>query len=165
MRRRGGLALLLVACATFACQREPAPATDAATPDRLGPGEGLPESETAFGLAMPPGMRLVRHFKDAAYFAGNVELERSLEQVAQHVTPRDAQLVTSGAVFPRVRVNGDGSGRLLRVTLTRMRHGSQVHIEDITPNTPVLSGLSQEERWRKAGRKADGTPLDPNQLY
>jgi hypothetical protein len=163
-----GLGPLLVGCAICGCRGEPEPAPPAniaATPDRLAPGEGLPESETAFGLAMPRGMRLVSHFKDAAYFAGDVELERVLEHVAQHVSPRDAQLVDGGASFPSVRIDGDASGRLLRITLRKTRRGSQIHIEDVTPSAPVLSGLSQEEVWRKAGRKPDGTPLDPNQLY
>jgi len=159
---------LLVSCVICGCRSEPEPAplaNGARTPDRLAPGEGLPESETAFGLAMPRGMRLVRHFKDAAYFAGDVELERVLEQVAQHVAPPEAQLVDGGALFPSVRINGDGSGRLLRIKLEKTRRGSQIHVEDVTPAAPVLSGLSKAEVWQKAGRKPDGTPLDPNQLY
>jgi hypothetical protein len=160
-----GLGLLLV-WASAACQREPAPVETRVTPDRLAPGERLPESETAFGLPMPPGMRLVRHFKDAAYFAGDVKLQPALEHVAKHVAPASPELVTNGAVFARVAVNGGAAGAPpLRITLKQTQRGSQIHIEQLTPPPPVASGLSQEEIWRKAGRNKDGTPLDQNQLY
>ena len=49
---------LLLACASAACHREPAPVEAGPTPDRLVAGERLPESETAFGLPLPPGMKL-----------------------------------------------------------------------------------------------------------
>lgn len=173
MRRAGlspGIALLLAACAAGACRREPPPAEEALdspsapTPDRLGPGEQLPESETAFGLPLPPGMRLERQFKATAYFGGNVEVQRALEYLAEHVTPSNAQLVASGADFPSVRVKGDTSGRLLHIALRKTSRGSQVQVEDITPPAPI-TGLTKEEIWRKAGRNPDGTPIDPNQLY
>jgi hypothetical protein len=109
-------------------------------------------------------MRLVSQFKEAAYFAGEVEMQSALEHLAQHVVPREAQLVSNGAVFPRVRVTGEATGRLLRIELRQKPRGSQIHVEEITQR-PALSGLSSEEIWRKAGRKPDGTPLDPNQLY
>lgn len=162
LRRLG----VLLACAASACQREPAQVTTSEnlSPDRLGPGEQLPQSETAFGLPLPPGMRLVREFKDAAYFAGRVELPRALEHLARHVSPSSAELVPGGgAVFARVTVTGDDSKRPLRVTVRETESGSQIHVEAIAP-PPDLSGLSPEEIWRKAGRKPDGTPLDPNQL-
>ena len=163
---------VLLACTGAACQSEPAPVETAATPDRLAPGERLPESETAFGLPLPPGMRLVRHFKDAAYFSGDATLQQALEHVAKHVTPPNPQLVTNGAVFPHVNVTGGtvSGGRAttaalpLRITLKQTARGSQIHVEQLTP-PPVVSGLSQDEIWRKAGRKPDGTPIDPNQLY
>lgn len=160
-----GLGLLL-ACASVACQRETPPVEATAAPDRLAPGERLPESETAFGLPLPPGMRLVRHFKDAAYFAGDVKLQQALEHLAKHVTPPSAELVTNGAVFSRVSVTGGAAGAPpLRITLKQTERGSQIHVEQLTPPPPVVSGLSQEEIWRRAGRKPDGTPIDPDQLY
>ena len=160
--RRAGVLLVLAASA---CQREPSQVTTSEnlTPDRLGPGEQLPESETAFGLTLPPGMRLVREFKNAAYFAGRVELAPALEHLARHVTPSSAELVPGGAVFARVHVTGDGSKRPLRVTVRETASGSQIHVEAIAP-PPDLTGLTREEIWRKAGRNPDGTPLDPKQL-
>jgi len=156
----------LLACASAACQREPAPVEVGPTPDRLAAGERLPESETAFGLPLPRGMRLVRHFKDAAYFSGGVKLQQALEHLAKHVTPASAELVTNGAVFSRVNVTGAPAGAPpLRITLKRTQRGSQIHVEQLTPPPPVVSGLSQEELWRKAGRNPDGTPIDPSQLY
>jgi hypothetical protein len=35
-------------------------------------------------------------------------------------------------------------------------------IRDVTP-PPVEPGLSEEERWKKAGFAPDGKPIDPGQ--
>jgi hypothetical protein len=165
VRLAHGLGALLV-CASAACQREPPPVEATVTPDRLAPGERLPESETAFGLPLTPGMRLVRQFRDAAYFSGDVKLQQALEHLAKRVTPPNPELVSNGALFPRVTVAGAAAGAApLRITLKRTEHGTQIHVEELTPPPPVVTGLSQEEIWRKAGRKPDGTPIDPNQLY
>lgn len=165
----GGIGLVLLALVAGACRRgeQAAPVDDeaASAPDRLGAGERLPESETAFGLALPPGMRLVRHFKDAAYFSGKLDMQSVVEQVAQQVEPRNVELVGGGALLSRVRVKGDDSGRQLQVEVKKTRLGTLLHVQNITSQAPAVSGLSQEELWRRAGRKPDGTPIDPNQMY
>jgi hypothetical protein len=144
---------------------EPAPAASApASPDRLGPGESLPEAETAFGMALPASMRLVRHFDDAAYFSGDIELEALLEHVKQQVHAGAVEMLSQGVLFPRAYVLADDSKRLLRIELSKTRHGTQLHVKDITP-PPALSGLSEAEIWRRAGRNLDGTMVDPNQVY
>jgi hypothetical protein len=157
-------------CSSLAgCQRESAPEPPAAesapaTPDRLAPGEQLPEAETAFGLALPAGMRVVRHFNDAAYFAGELGFDAVLDHLRGHLRAQEVQLLSQGAVFPRATVAGGDAKRLLRIELSKTPRGTQLHVKDITP-PPAVSGLSEADIWRQAGRKPDGTPLDPNQLY
>jgi hypothetical protein len=143
---------------------EAPPARAPATPDRLTSNERLPEAETAFGLPLPVGMRVLRHFNDSAYFAGDLELDAVLEHVRRHVHAEAAQMLNQGIVFPRVKVVGGDPSRLLRIELSKTPRGTQLHIKDVTP-PPALSGVSEAEIWRQAGRKPDGTPLDPNQLY
>ena len=58
-----------------------------------------------------------------------------------------------------------GGAPPLRITLKQTERGSQIHVEQLTPPPPLVSGLSHEEIWRKAGRNPDGTPIDQNQLY
>jgi hypothetical protein len=143
---------------------EPPPPEETSTPDRLTGDERLPEAETAFGLALPPGMHLVRHFNDAAYFAGDLPLESVLEHVKEHVLARDVELLSAGVLFPRASLVGDDTQRLLRIELGKTPGGTQLHIQDITP-PPALTGLSESEIWRKAGRNPNGTPIDQNQAY
>jgi hypothetical protein len=171
MNTRTGTALALGLGLCWACREQqalPAPAGEAAAaaPDRLQDGEQLPDSETAFGLPLPKGMRLVRHFNDSAYFNGDTDLDAVLTHLRQHLAADGAQLVSRGAVFPRARIVGGDPQQLYRVEVTRTARGSQIHIKDITPApAPELTGLSEAEIWRRAGRNPDGTPLDPNQVY
>jgi hypothetical protein len=167
--RLGACIGAVIAAGIAGCQEKTAPeappsATAPATPDRLADGERLPEAEIAFGLPLPAGMRVVRHFNDSAYFSGDLELEVVLEHVRRHVRAGPAQMLSQAVVFPRATALGGDGSRLLRIELSKTPRGTQLHIKDITP-PPALSGLSEAEIWRKAGRKPDGTPLDPNQLY
>ena len=158
------LAAGLTGCPQRAESEQPAPVSAPATPDRLAPGETLPEAETAFGLPLPAGLRLVRHFNDAAYFAGNVPFEAVLEHVRSRVRAEGVQMLSQGALFPRATLAGGDAGRRLRIEIGKTPRGTQLHIQDITP-PPAITGVSEADIWRKAGRKPDGTPLDPNQEY
>lgn len=164
-----GACLAAVCAGASGCRDERAPDPQAAasvpaTPDRLAPDETLPEAEAAFGLALPAGMRAVRHFHDAAYFVGDIAMEALLEHVKARVRAESVQMLNQGALFPRASVAGGDSSRLLRIELSKAPRGTQLYVKDITPPPPV-GGASEAEIWRLAGRKPDGTPLDPNQLY
>lgn len=161
------LGLAMLCCGACRERVVPAPAREhepAPSPDRLAEGERLPESETAFGLPLPPGMSVVRRYEDSAYFQGGADLDSALTHLRRYLSPGTVQLLNQGAEFPRVRIAGGDSQRLYRVTVTRAGHGSQVHIKDITP-PPALTGLSEAEMWQRAGRNPDGTLIDPNQVY
>jgi hypothetical protein len=162
--------LLCCGAASLACRAKPQaqpsidPAPEAAEPDRLNADERLPEAETAFGLPIPAGMRLTRHFDDSAYFSGPMDVQSALEHVRGHVQARDLELMGQSAVFSRAYINGDAMQRLFRIEVTPLGSGSQVYIKNITPRA-ATRGLSETEKWSRAGRKPDGTPLDPNQMY
>jgi hypothetical protein len=134
------------------------------TPDRLTREERLPEAETAFGLPIPQGMRLARHFSDAAYFSGELAFDRALEHVRRYVEAREVQMLRRGAVFTRAYIKGDESRRLFRIEISETPRGSQVHVKNVTP-PPATKGASEADLWSRAGRKPDGTPIDQNQLY
>jgi hypothetical protein len=151
------------------CHRKVAPDDDpvsesAPAPDRLEATEKLPEAETAFGLPIPKGMRLVRHFNDAAYFAGELDMKHALEHIRKYVIASDVQMLAKGALFSRAYIVGDESKRLVRILVTPIQNGTQIRIQDITPPRAV-TGLSQAEVLRQAGRNPDGTVMDQNQLY
>jgi hypothetical protein len=143
---------------------EPTPPEETRTPDRLTRNERLPQAEIAFGLALPPGMHAVRLFKNAAYFSSDQPLESVFEHVKERVLARDVELLRAGVLFPRAFIVGDDTQRLVRIELGKTPGGTELHIQDITP-PPALTGLSEAEIWRKAGRNPDGTPIDQNQVY
>lgn len=157
------LGLCLGACRERSRTELPPP-EEPTTPDRLTREERLPEAETAFGLPMPPGMRLTRHFSEAAYFAGELPMAKVLEHLKEHVETRDVQMMSRRVVFARAHVKGDESRRLLRIEVSQTPRGSQVQIKDITP-PPATKATSEAELWSRAGRKPDGTPIDQNKLY
>lgn len=162
------LALLLLG--TGACgsqrEREPTPALEASetAPDRLAPDEVVTQAPVAFGMPLPPGMSLTRYFNDAAYFAGRVSVEDALAHVRRHVLTRDVEMRTRRVVIPQAYIREDEHSRLFRIEISSTDDGSQIHIQDITPE-PVTQGLSVEERWRRAGRKPDGTLLNPKETF
>lgn len=162
-----GVTLALVVCA--GCNTKPKvapgpPEAAAAPADRLQEGEDLPEAETAFGLPLPAGMKLTRHFSDAAYFTGELSVEKALEHVQGNVEARDIEMMSRRTVISRAYIKGDERRRLVRVEVSKLPGGSQIYIKDITP-PPAIGRLSDAELWKRAGRKPDGTLLDENKVY
>ncbi len=135
-----------------------------ATPDRLTGGEQLPESEIVFGLPIPKGMRLTRHFKEAAYVTGDLDMMATLEHVRNHVEAPSVELTGEFATFARAYIKGDAQRRRFRIEITKTQRGSQLYVKDITPPPPT-AGLTEAERWQRAGRNPDGTLLNENQVY
>ncbi|HKO93565.1 MAG TPA: hypothetical protein VJU61_20570 [Polyangiaceae bacterium] len=138
---------------------QPAPA-----PDRLSGEERLPEAETAFGLALPRGLRLKQAFNDSAHFAGKLPPSAVVEQLGSQLVPSRLELMGMRSVFARVQIKGDTQKRWFRIEVSPMSGGSRLHIQDLTP-ARVPEGLSPEEMWKLAGRTPDGKPVDENQLY
>lgn len=152
-----------VACRSGREQADPG-AAPAPAPDRLREDEELPEAETAFGLPVPAGMRLSRHFRDAAYFSGQVPMSTLIEHVRSFVHSQEVEMMSRRVVFARARIKGDERQRLVRIEISEMPRGSQIYIRDITPE-PATQVATEAERWRRAGRNPDGTPIDQNRLY
>lgn len=138
--------------------------TQASTPDRLSGNEQLPEAEIVFGLPIPKGMRLTRQFEDAAYLTGELDVASALEHVRPYVEARSVEVMNGVAIFAQAYIKGDARRHQFRIEISKTPGGSQVHVRDITP-PPSTSGLTEAERWQRAGRKPDGSLLDPNQVY
>lgn len=153
---------------TGACRSErelPAPApAPLPTPDRLQHDEKLPESETAFGLPVPEGMRLSRHFRDSAYFTGKVPMDRLIDHVKTFVEAGEVEMMSQRMVFKRARIKGAERSRIVRVEISETPRSSQIYIRDITPEH-AAQVATEAERWRRAGRNPDGTPIDQNRIY
>ena len=161
--------LWLLALFVGACHSKPPPATEqpeeaAEAPDRLQGQERLPDSETAFGLALPPEMRLTRHFNDSAYFIGKPDVSSVVLALQPQLTARSVEMARGRATFARTQVKQDAAQRWVRIEVSAEGSGTQVYVKDVTP-PPAPRGLSEKEIWSRVGRGPDGKPLNENQQY
>ncbi|HEU4579270.1 MAG TPA: hypothetical protein VFS67_13490 [Polyangiaceae bacterium] len=159
----------LLAVLAGACHSKQPPAAEEAAesadaPDRLQGQERLPDSETAFGLVLPPGMSLARHFSDSAYFVGKSDVSSVVLALQPQLTARSVEMARDRATFARTQIKQDSSQRWVRIEVSAERGGTQVYVRDVTP-PPAPRGLSEKEIWSKVGRGPDGKPLNENQLY
>jgi len=134
--------------------------------DRLGPHELPPGTETIYGLTLPEGLRLVAHFPRVAHAVGSLSPEEVANYIRDRVDVRRIELGAVGTVFPRVRVKGGDPQRYLRIEVNVAGDGTELVVRDISPmpELPRDPTLTEEERWRRAGLRPDGTPLNPREL-
>ena len=159
---------------TGGCRRGPskegAPAPPPATTslpapprvDEAAPGELAEGTEQAFGLVLPRRMEVGPRYEDAVFARGRLLPEDVLIYVKQRVTggaievgPQRSVLrdtVPRGSPAQRVQVEVLYDGLETRLVVRDRRR------------PPAAPALSEEERWKAAGLRPDGKPLDPNTL-
>jgi len=166
VRHRLILAAVSLAATSAACKPKDPPKNDQKPPDHLAPTEVVEGKERAFGLPLP------RTAHVQARFARTVHVTTPLtpEDLSNFVRAR----VKEGQVVPgststrldNVVPRADATKRIsVEVRTLRLADGtrSEMIVRDTTP-PPTEPGLSDEERWRRAGMRPDGTLLDPKQL-
>ena len=140
----------------------PTPSTTALSADRLLPGELAEGKQKAMGLAVPRDMELLRVFDDSAVARGRVGAEAVANYVRSRVDAATAEIGAARTVFPRAHVKGQPADKVVRIEVVQELDGTQLLVRDVTPH-PAEPGLSEDERWRKAG-VVPGKPFDPNAL-
>ncbi|MCC6217398.1 MAG: hypothetical protein IT376_21245 [Polyangiaceae bacterium] len=136
-------------------------AASGASPDRLAPGELAASGQDAFGLPIPRGMTVERRFPDAVHAVGSVEAEAVANFVRARVSTTHVEAGAARTVFPRVSLGADSS-RVYRIEVIRERGRTRLVVKDATP-PPTTDGLTNEERWRRAGMQPGGAGVDPEQ--
>jgi len=167
-RSRRAKAAVIAALALCSCAQKsnaplpvPAPSASAAA-DRLLPGELAEGRQRALGLAMPAEMRLERVFNDSAFARGKVDPEPLANYVRRRVDAATVEIGAARTVFPKVHVKGEPADKLVRIEVVREHDSTMLILHDITPPA-IAPGLSEDERWRKAG-VVPGKPFDPQAL-
>lgn len=150
-----------------ACRREShdvvkSRAADERPLDRLLPGELAEGKEQAFGLLLPREMRLERVFDDSAIARGKVGPEALAEYVKKRVETTTVEFGQGRIVFAHTHPAAAKPGKLVRIEIAKELDATVLLVSDVTP-PPVPAGLSDEERWRKAGVQP-GKPFNPNAL-
>jgi hypothetical protein len=128
--------------------------------DRLLPGELAKSGLLVFGFPIPLGMHIRRRFPDSVHIKGSVPLSDLVKHVESHVVAGPPELRAQGRIYKNSRIRGGDPSRIYTVEVDELRGESQLVISDVTP-PPVAPGLSEQERWRRAGYNQDGTPIDP----
>jgi hypothetical protein len=171
LRPSPALALAFGALATLACRKETAPApapapsaTEVASAkpiDRLAPDELEVGKSEVFGFEVPRRMRVKGAFLEVAYLEGNVTPEALANYVRERVEVDRVEIGAASTRFERAHIK---RGAPERIYDFQVSPGSadltELVIRDVTPRPPNPSFMNDADRWRQAGRKPDGTPLD-----
>lgn len=167
--RAGLWAVALAALAVAGCESgpdgpspigplPPTPSGAARPLDRLAPGELAPGLVQVFGFVAPRELQLERRFPDAAHLAGTVRAEAVANYVRQRVETERVEIGAARTVFPAARIKGGPPDRIFRIEVVQDGPTTRLVLRDITP-PPTTEGLTEEERWRRAGIGPDGKPL------
>jgi hypothetical protein len=130
--------------------------------DRTLPGELAEGTEKAFGLTLPRVMIVSGRYADLVM----AHAEVPADQVVGYIRPRvTAEVMVSldRTVFPRAVVPGQPGVELAIEVLVRDGVTAlSVRNLSAVPKAPDVK--TDEERWRAAGLKPDGTLIDPTHL-
>jgi hypothetical protein len=140
----------------------PTPSATALSVDRLLPGELAEGHDRAMGLLVPRDMRLLRVFDDSAVARGKVGADAVSNYVRKRVDVASAEIGAARTVFPRAHVKGQPADRVVRIEVVQDLDSTELMLRDLTPHA-VEPGLSEDERWKKAG-VVPGKGADPNAL-
>ena len=168
------LLLLLLGCTSLlACSsksRAPsgassaAPVVSAVPLDHLAPDELAPGKSEVYGFAVPRGMEVESRIADRAYVSGRVSPEALANYVREQVVVSHVEIGAARTVFPMARIKAGPPDRLFTLEVLPDGPRTRLVIKDVTPPPPPPPGLSDADRWRRAGYTPDGRPLDPKQL-
>jgi hypothetical protein len=169
------VALALILLGTTACHRgdsasrtKPSIASglvaSAAVPlDRLLPGELSTSSQLVFGFPVPNGMIIERAFPEEVHLVGEVTVGGLSDYIRKHAEVGPPELVGAILRFDRAHIPNQDKTRQYRFEVTQRGRQVRLLVMDVTP-PPVQPGLSDEERWKQAGLKPNGEPLNISDL-
>jgi hypothetical protein len=140
-----------------------APASSAQAPDRLEPGELAAGKLAVFGFLVPRQMTVERRFRDEAYLTGTVSAPALAIYVRNQVTASRIEMTGERTIFEQARIKAGDPQRLYRFELVPEGTRTALIVRDVTP-PPTVQGISEEERWRRAGMTPDGKLVDPKKV-
>jgi hypothetical protein len=128
--------------------------------DRLAPGELAPGRVQAFGLLLPRELTVEARFHDQVHASGPVTPEALANYVRVRVDVVHVEIGAARTVFPRARIKGGDAQRIYRIEVVPSGPRTRLVIRDTTP-PPTVQGISEAERWRRAGMTPSGELVDP----
>lgn len=153
------------------CDSRPAPAPSTSrsgtpkTPDRLAPGELAEGKSTLFGLKLPVGMKIEARFEHSAHASGIVSEAKLANYVRQRVDVARVELAQSGTIFPQASIRGGDPGRRYQIEISSKGRATKLSVHWLNPaKPPPVTGLSEEQRWKRAGISPDGKLIGQQEL-
>lgn len=126
--------------------------------DRLLPSELGQSSSLVFGFPIPPGMRVTRRYPDSVHLQGPIATTALKEYIETHIVVGPSELDGHRRTYRQARIRGGDASRIYQIELDDLRGAREIIITDATPK-PIQPGLSDDERWRRAGFLPDGSPI------
>jgi hypothetical protein len=157
----GCLAMVLAAAS---CGRGRKSATDASASaskppvDRLLPSELGRSAILVYGFPIPQGMTVRRRFANSIYLTGMVSGSELVGFVRAHAVTGPVRLAGTRKIFDKVTIRGGDPKRIYTIEVSDLGVERQLVVSDVTP-AALEPGLSDEERWKRAGYLPDGTPI------
>ena len=149
---------------TVAVRPAPSSVPSAKPIDRLAPGELTAGESQVFGFDVPAGMKVKGAFLEVAYLEGQVGPEALANYVRERVELHHVEIGVGRTLFPRARIKNGAPDRIYDLEVAPSRAGTELVIRDVTPRPKNPPGMTNEDRWRQAGRSPDGKPLDISEL-
>ena len=132
----------------------PAASSASVAVDSAEPGEVAEGSEKAFGFPLPRDMRVKAKMDDTWYAEGRLRAEHVANYVRDRVDAAHVDTGPTKTVFREARLKGDPN-HLYELEVSVSRAGASLIVRDRTPK-PAEPGLSERERWERAGMTPDG---------
>ncbi len=157
--------VLAIAAMPLACSRDEPPhelfpsTLDSSSVDTVPKGELAEGSDVAFGLKLPRDLRVEASFDDAISAVGTVPLEAVTNYVRARVETERVETGPVKTVFAEATLKSDPKRRV-QVEIARVASGKvEVTVRERTPRPLSEPGLSEKERWRRAGIGPNGEAL------
>ncbi len=126
---------------------------DTTEPNEIAEGDTL-----AFGLVLPRELRIQAQAQDVTYAIGKLPFEALANYVRDRVIPTRVDTGPAQTVFVDAIVKRDPK-HVVQVEVRAKRGRVELVVRDRTPK-PAEKGLTEAERWRRAGLTPDGRPIE-----
>lgn len=125
-----------------------------ATRDRLPPGALVEGPDSVFDLRLPRGAKIDGRFAKSVHVSGPWSIAELGDYLRERIAAAHVEVADGRLVFPRAHVRG-GDERIFRLEIIDDGARRRLVIDDVTPR-PRVEGISEAERWRRAGLTPDG---------
>jgi hypothetical protein len=131
-----------------------ASASATVAPDTAAKGELAEGKEVAFGLRLPRGVYVSARMEDAVFAKGRLGFEATANYMRKRVLAKRVDTGPAKTVFLEAAIKSKPD-RVVRVEVLKRYNGVEIIVRDKT-RKPADKGLSEKERWKRAGLTPDG---------